>query len=375
VWVIQAPSRIAGKMSKMWAEIFQKGRLSKGVFNMLARQLKNMNFVLFVALFLVLLSTPAHSATRLRIMTFNVQWLTFTPRDTNKDPWGPEYTLNEHFERVAGVIEALQPDVVNLVEVTSKKALDKLVKILHQKGLTQYRSYHIQSNDTKTGQNIAYLTKRIPDSPAGYSINKFYSSSSSGKWRESYSWTMAIGQVKNGTTSISKQAVYYFSVGGKKLGFLGLHLVDFPDHVQRNAQREAQSMVAQKIIREKIVNLGYLPVVLGVLNNYDGDVGDRDDRVGTKTKVLSNLKNYDPSTPGNEMFNAAKKITRKFDRYTVHWDKDEDGVPDEKEPMTMIDHILIHKSLEPFVKRVFIDHGHGSQTSDHWPVVVDLEWN
>jgi endonuclease/exonuclease/phosphatase family metal-dependent hydrolase len=40
--------------------------------------------------------------------------------------------------------------------------------------------------------------------------------------------------------------------------------------------------------------------------------------------------------------------------------------------MTMIDHILIHKDLMPKVKKVFIDHGHGSQVSDHWAVVVDL---
>ncbi len=90
------------------------------------------------------------------------------------------------------------------------------------------------------------------------------------------------------------------------------------------------------------------------------------------TTVLANIKNYDESTTAAELRNAAKKIVRQFDRYTSHYDKNKKRVPDEREPMTMSDHVLVHKDLWPHVTHVFIDHGHGGQTTDHWPVVVDV---
>jgi endonuclease/exonuclease/phosphatase family metal-dependent hydrolase len=195
-------------------------------------------------------------------MTFNGEWLTYTASETTKDPWGPQYTLDEHFERIAGVIETLEPDIVNLVEATSADAVRCLVDTLHAKGMTDYRLYHIESNDLHTGQDIAVIAKLEPD------------------------------------------------------------LVD-----------------------------------------------------ATLTDVLRLLKDYDSTTPGDELVNAATRIARKFDRYTSHHDEDKDDRPDPGEAMTMIDHILLHQSLMPKVERVFIDHGHGGATTDHWPVVVDMTFD
>jgi endonuclease/exonuclease/phosphatase family metal-dependent hydrolase len=39
----------------------------------------------------------------------------------------------------------------------------------------------------------------------------------------------------------------------------------------------------------------------------------------------------------------------------------------------MIDHILLHRELEPAVRRAFICHASGLDVSDHFPVVVDLD--
>ena len=328
----------------------------------------------FVSLCLCLpICSASLAGERLRIMTLNAEWLVYTEDETDKDPWGPEYTLNEHFERIAGIIETLEPDVVNLVEATSAEAVDYLVGILHEKGLTDYKGYHIKSNDTFTGQDIAVVTKKALVTVDGALIRKFYSSNADGEWREPYSWTTAGGVPKHTTTSISKNAVYAVQFGPHKLGFLGLHFKAFPNSRPANAQRTAQSKVAQKIIREQIVGKGLVPIVLGDLNDYDKEVADRDDTKTSKTSVLKNLKDYDASQAGDELINAASKIDRVFDRFTAHHDKDHDGIPDEGESMTMIDHILIHKDLMTMVKRVFIDHGHGSQASDHWPVIVDLE--
>ena len=39
----------------------------------------------------------------------------------------------------------------------------------------------------------------------------------------------------------------------------------------------------------------------------------------------------------------------------------------------MIDHILVHRSLEPAITRAFICHAVDLDVSDHCPVVVDLD--
>lgn len=325
-----------------------------------------------LAITLMLIHVGCVSAeTPVRIMTFNAEWLVYTEDETTKDPWGPEYTLNEHFERIAGVIESLEPDIVNLVEVTSADAVDYLLAILHDKGLSGYSAFHIESNDSSTGQDIAVITRHTPDVIDGAQIRKFYSTGAGSEWRANYTWETSSGLTKHKHTSVSKNAVYCFTIDGHKLGFLGLHLKALPSSASSNGQRTGQSVVAQKIIREEIVAHGYLPVVLGDLNDYDSDVPDRSSSV-SMTDVLANLKDYDASISGDELVNAASMIDRQFDRYTAHWDKNSDGRPDENEPMTMIDHILLHEDLVPFIERVFIDHGHGSQTTDHWPVIVDL---
>jgi endonuclease/exonuclease/phosphatase family metal-dependent hydrolase len=331
----------------------------------------NRKILTFVAVLLFCVQA-ANPAMCVRIMTFNAEWLVYTEDETDKDSGGPEYTLNEHYERVAGVIESLEPDVVNLVEVTTREGVDYLVDILHEKGLTDYKGYHIENKDPSTGQDVALVSRMEPEQVGGQRLRIFYSRHAGEKWREPYTWTTAGGVQKHGTTSVTKNVVYFFDVDGHKIGFLGLHLKAIPDNKKANAQREAQARVAAKIIREEIAAKGYVPIVLGDLNDYDSDVPDRDDTSSTLTDVLATIKNYDLTQPGNELVNAAGKISRVFDRYTSHYDKNHDGIPDENEPMTMIDHVLIHKSLMPDVDRVFIDHGHGSQTSDHWPVVVDL---
>ncbi len=309
-------------------------------------------------------------AIRLRVMAFNAEWLVHTPEETDMDPWGARFTLNEHFERVAGVIESLNPDIITIVEVTSEDALQHLVKILADKGMDDYVAYHIESNDSGTGQDIGFITRHQPDAVDGKLIHQFYSRNRGEVWREDYT-IIRRGTTRHKNTSVSKNALCYFTVNGYKLGLLGLHFIARPNHKERNAKRQAQARVTQKIIRTQIVDKGYVPIVLGDMNDYDGEV---DDRCGSKpmTTVLKQLKDYDANLADNELVNAATLVNRKFDRYTSHWDKNRNGIPDATDAMTMIDHVLLHKTLVEKVNRVFIDHGHGSQTSDHWPIIVDL---
>jgi exonuclease III len=115
-----------------------------------------------------------------------------------------------------------------------------------------------------------------------------------------------------------------------------------------------------------------LPIVLGDLNDYDPDVADRDDSRDTKTNVLRDMKDFDSKRTGPELMNVAERIPRQADRYTSHWDWNENGAHDGDDVYSMIDHILLSTDLAPYIQRVFIAHIVGPDTSDHYPVVVDL---
>ncbi|MEM1305532.1 MAG: hypothetical protein AAGG46_11580, partial [Planctomycetota bacterium] len=159
---------------------------------------------------------------------------------------------------------------------------------------------------------------------------------------------------------------------GWKLGFFGLHLKSNPSDQYANAKRTAQAAVAVRAIRGEITPRGYLPVVLGDINDYDPDVPDRDESRSTATDVLRTLKDFDADKAGPELFNAATAIKRQADRYTSHWDWNENGARDPQDVLTMIDHILLPNELKPYLRRAFVAHVVGLDTSDHYPVVVDL---
>ncbi|QDU55458.1 exonuclease/endonuclease/phosphatase family protein [Aeoliella mucimassa] len=331
------------------------------------------------ALLLVVLlffASPLKAAepTSLRIVTFNAEILTAPGvRAGQLQRYRFDFAREQHHERVADIIEVLRPDILNLVEATSKEAVDLVVQILHEKGLTEYNGYHVESNDSFTGMDVSLITRLEPDTIDGEQIRTYFSKGDDQTWREPFSYTSFSGSRETSRASISRNSVYYFTVGDYKLGFLGLHLKSNPEDEYSNSRRTAEATVATRIMRDEIAKNGYLPVVLGDLNDYDPDVADRDDSRETATKVLASLKDYDPEHDGAELVNVAEKITRQADRYTSHWDWNENGARDPQDVYTMIDHILLPEQLMPYVKRVFIARCVGLETSDHYPVVVDLE--
>ena len=231
--------------------------------------------------------------TPLRIVTFNAEILT-APRvragELQKYRW--DIAREAQFERVAAVIEALDPDVLNLVEVTSREGVDLLVKILHEKGLGGYRGYHVEGLDRYTGMDVALISKIVPDAIAGAQIRIFHSDIDDPTWRESYQTRDRKGRASTRHASISRHSVYCLSVGRYKLGFLGLHLKSNPSSDDANAQRSAQAKIVQRIVKQEIVEKGYLPIVLGDINDYDPDVPDRDDARHTLTGVVRDIKNF-----------------------------------------------------------------------------------
>lgn len=328
---------------------------------------------LVVYCFLGLFVVTASAETPLRIMTYNAEILTAPGErggDIQKYRW--DVARNEQFEQVASVIEQLNPDILNLVEIISKEGLDKLVGILHEKGLTDYQGYHIESDDDFSQLDVALITRLTPEEIDGQRIRKFHSAEDDPTWRQSFQAPSRNGGSFTSNGSLSRHAVYMFDVGGYKLGFLGLHLKSNPSDDYSNAQRTAQAEIARRILRSQVAGKGYLPIVLGDINDFDPDVPDQDDNQDTVTEVIKNLKDFDLQKPGPELENVAKLMPRKADRYTCFWDRNENGAKDPYDVFSMIDHIFLPNELMPYVKRAFIAHGTPLTASDHYPVVVDL---
>ena len=191
--------------------------------------------------------------------------------------------------------------------------------------------------------------------------------------REGFTYTDDRGEARTETAVLQRHALVCFTVCGRKLAVLGLHLKSNPSDVGSNAQRTAETRIAREVIRREIVARGYLPIVIGDLNDYDPDVPMADATRSTRTTVLRDLKDYDPGHDGPELVNAATFMPRVADRYTSHWDFNENGAADPEDVFTMIDHVLLPEELAPTVTRAFICHATSAEISDHFPVVVDLD--
>jgi exonuclease III len=296
-----------------------------------------------------------------RLMQYNVEWL-FTDYYSNAKcpgsgcPWSNSSQATTHMNYVSQVISSLDPDFINLCEVEGCDELNQLTKIVG----SEYLPYLIQGTDSATGQNVGIITKIDP-------VVNLY--------RDESRYTYPIPGSKcgytgsSGTSGISKHYITELKLNGLNVAVLGLHLLAYPTDTTRCAEREAQAMVAQEIII-KYLNLGYEIVVLGDLNDYDGQVLDANDSIPT-SQVLQILK-----TDG-KLVTASSWIPQDT-RYTNWWDKD-GSCKSSSDEFTMIDHILITPGLSKKITGAFVYHGYqefcGTYNSDHYPVIVDFDFS
>jgi len=338
-------------------------------------------------LVLVVLGTPAWgwegpptpaAREHLRLVCFNAENLAAPGEETKLPRFRFEPGRRRHLERVAAVIETLAPDIIVMPEVVSAAGVNAVVALLHEKGLADYRGYHVSGRDAYTGFDVAVLSRLEPDEIDGQRIHLFAPPGkeppqSGAEWLERrYSVRDDEGKEVQKTAVLQRHAVAYFTVGGRKIGLCGVHLKSNPADAAANAQRTAETAIVREIVKRKIADRGYLPIVLGDLNDYDPDVPMADATRVTQMTVLRDLKNYDEQSPGDELVNAAKFIPRVADRYSSHWDFNENGAADGEDVYTMIDHVLVHRDLAGSISRAFIAHATDLGVSDHFPVVVDF---
>jgi endonuclease/exonuclease/phosphatase family metal-dependent hydrolase len=322
-------------------------------------------------------AAPA-SPRALRIACFNTENLAAPGEDTKLTRFRFEPARRRHLERVAAVVETLAPDIIVMPEVISAAGVEAVVSLLHEKGLSDYQGHHVNGRDNFSGFDVAILSRLEPDLVDGRRIHFFAPGRQADggpdeAWmQQEYSFEGDSGREQKKTAVLQRHAVAYFTVGGRKIALCGVHLKSNPSEISSNAQRTAETKIVREIVKRKIVPHGYLPIVLGDINDYDPDVPMADSFRTTRTTVLRDLKDYDESAAGDELVNAATFMPRVADRYTSHWDFNENGAADRDDVFTMIDHILVHRDLAPAITRAFISHAIDLDVSDHFPVVVDF---
>ena len=290
-----------------------------------------------------------------------------------------------HLERVAAVIAAVDPDILVLSEIASAEPAAALAAILREKELGAFRVHHVDGKDRFTGFDVAFLSRLPADLIDGVTVRLFAPEKNPRRadvlageaelpWTaERYSEPQDDGSSREEIAVLKRHAVGCFTVQGRKLGLVGLHLKSNPSDPGANAQRAAEVEIVRRIVCRELLPRGYLPIVLGDINDYDPDVPMADRERTTQTAVLRNLRDIDPSQPGEELVNAAAAIPRVADRYSSHWDYNENGAADPEDVFTLIDHILLDRRLAKGLRRASICHASGLGASDHFPVVVDID--
>jgi len=319
---------------------------------------KAIALLLFLVLcwFSVIPATSARSLrkSQLSIMTYNAEFL-WDGREPEegissiKFPWkGKPAAADAHMKAIANVIRRNNPDIVNLVEVENLQTL----KYFNKKFLSSqnYQPYLVKGRDTITGQDVALLSRIAPEIIA----------------RENRK-----GKSGKVTKSVSKNYYAKFEINGQKLALIGIHFLANPSSKGRKNKRQAQS----DAIRQLALDLrkdGYLPIILGDFNDFDGEVKDR---MNSKplTNVLSQLKTLGTKTKKDDLINVLGFLGKR-DRYTSFYDRNRNDKIEAKSEYSAIDFILLAQELEDNVEKVAIDHNYDPRkVSDHFPIIVTFK--
>lgn len=299
----------------------------------------------------------------LRIMQYNVEWLFvdyYSGSDCPGDgcTWKNQSAAAIHLNAVANVIDTIQPDIINFCEVEGCDELNMLSRALSTK---DYLPYLIKGTDTSTGQNVGMLTKVDP-------VLSLYRNEDRYNYPIDGSMCGYTGAVSS--TGVSKHYITEFFINNVNIAFIAAHLIAIPTDPTRCAQREAQASVLQSVIYNYIKN-GYEIIMIGDFNDYDNEIPDINSNKPI-SQVLDILKGDD-----YQLYSVGLNISQN-ERYSDWWDSDNNCNTTSVNDYSVIDHILVSKKIQTWIRNVFIYHGYDEYcnkiNSDHYPIIVDLEW-
>ena len=302
----------------------------------------------------------------LRLVQYNAEWLFIDYYSSSNCPgngctWHSVSDAETHMSYVSETIKALQPDIINLCEVEGCDELNMLKNLLD----SSYNPYLKKGTDTSTGQNVGILTRMDP-------LVSLYRSEE--KIAYPISGTKCGSTTASGTSGVSKHYITEFKIGTMNVAMIGAHLLAIPTDPTRCVQREAQAQVLQNIV-SSYVQKGYEVILLGDINDYDGEVLDINSDKPI-SRVLDIMKGLDGQKKGTyTLTNVAAKISQ-TERYSDWWDSDNNCNTSSQKDLSMLDHILVTSNINKKITNAYVYHGYkeycGKWDSDHWPVVMDI---
>jgi len=187
----------------------------------------------------------------------------------------------------------------------------------------------------------------------------------------------------SGSSGVSKHyfARFRLPAGQRTIDLIiaGLHLIAFPLVADRCAQREAQTAVIQKVLKDHTGET----IILGDFNDYDDSILDTAGDIPI-SKALAILKNEHvvPQNAGSQaqiLFNVATiHSSRRQDLYSAWYDINKNCRDEGGKEHTMIDHILVSPLLRSRISSMWFDHSFEASctsfASDHWPVAVEISF-
>lgn len=182
-----------------------------------------------------------------------------------------------------------------------------------------------------------------------------------------------LGQSGTVRKAVSKNYTARMQAGSLRFSLIGLHFLAFPLSESRRLERQAQADAIRSIALEERA-AGFVPIVLGDFNDYDGETLSRDhiDNMPVTT-VLSSIRAMSAVTAADDLINAASFVP-KASRYTSFFDANQNEQLNFPNEFTSIDHILLSPEIASKVELVEIPHNHDPRfVSDHFPVVVRLK--
>ncbi len=300
---------------------------------------------------------------QLRLVQYNAEWLfidIYNGCPGSSCTWKNQTEAQTHLKNVAQVINDLNPDIINICEVEGCDELNQLISLTN----TKYRPYLIQGTDSSTGQNVGMLTLVDP-------VENLYRTDLREPYPMSKSTCGYTGS--SGTEGVSKHYISKFKINNLDIAMISAHLLAYPTDTTRCAEREAQAQVLQDQIYSLYLE-GYEIIVLGDLNDFDGQVLDLNNNIPTSS-VLQILKGSSGLYSGKYTIYPVSQLIDKSNRYTDWWDQNSDCVAESNE-FSMIDHILVSEKLYGKISAAWIYHGYQeyckTYNSDHYPVVVDF---
>lgn len=304
--------------------------------------------------------------TKLRLMQYNVEWFFLDYYSGSDCPgngcsWKNESESEIHLNYIYKTVHKLNPDIINFCEIEGCDELNSLRELLNN----NYNSYLIKGTDSATGQNVGMLTKIDPLKSLTRSENK-----------ESYPLNNSKCDYNGNpsTTGVSKHYISEFKINNINICLISAHLIAIPTESSRCSKREAQASVLQGII-QSYVSRNFEIIMMGDFNDFDDEVLDVNNNI-PNSKVLEILKGHWGTYKNYYELTSVASLLKQEKRFSDWYDSDNNCNTKSKNDYSMIDHILVTKTLFDKIQFVDIYHGYkeycGKYNSDHYPVMVDF---